>query len=38
MENYAERKRSAKGEAFSCIIKVGFLEQWRKPALCKIKV
>ena len=37
-ENYAERKRSAKGEAFSCIIKVGFLEQWRKPALCKIKV
>lgn len=37
-ENYAERKRSAKGEAFSCIIKIGFLEQWRKPALCKIKV
>ena len=37
-ESYAERKRSAKGDAFSCIIKVGFLEQWRKPALCKIKV
>jgi|GEM_PF-7046523 len=38
IENYAERKRNAKGEAFSCIIKVGFLEQWKKPALCKIKV
>lgn len=32
------KKRSAKDEAFSCIIKVGFLEQWRSPALCKVKV